>query len=66
MVETSKFCSICGVNAVGYGNNAQPINNGLCCDVCNELVVIPERVRRIHRGETAIREVRAPNTTSVH
>ena len=32
------------------GNNAQPINDGRCCNVCNETKVIPERLKRI-RGK---------------
>ena len=28
------------------GNNAQPINDGRCCDYCNENAVIPERIIR--------------------
>jgi len=44
-------CSICGkeieANAWGYdqGNNAQPINDGRCCEECNNTKVIPERLR---------------------
>ncbi len=40
-----KNCSICGEEYVGYGNNAHPVNNGRCCDICNMLVVIPTRAR---------------------
>ena len=34
-------CSICE-NTIKdkYGNNAQPINNGRCCNDCNVLVII--------------------------
>ena len=32
-------CSICGEQYEGFGNNAQPINNGLCCDACNQEVI---------------------------
>lgn len=37
-------CSICGKNYKGYGNNAQPINDGECCDKCNFTVVVPTRL----------------------
>ena len=30
-----KVCSICTCAIVGFGNNAQPINEGRCCDQCN-------------------------------
>ncbi len=45
-------CSICGntiqINALGwaYGNNAQPVNDGRCCDLCNFMYVIPARLRQ--------------------
>jgi len=54
-------CSICGgeiekkVNpATGKvywenGNNAEPVNDGRCCDVCDASVVIPRRIRDIRR-----------------
>jgi len=44
-------CSICGlvikphpVSGWDKGHNAQPVNAGRCCDVCNELIVIPRRI----------------------
>ena len=42
-------CSICGkqIKAKGtwiQGNNAWPINDGRCCDSCNETKVIPSRL----------------------
>jgi hypothetical protein len=40
-------CAICGWAYTGFGNDAQPINNGRCCDRCNAERVIPERVRRM-------------------
>ena len=40
-------CSICNYNDIGkYGNNAQPINNGRCCDLCNSTFVIPFRIKQ--------------------
>ena len=38
-------CSICN-NKINdkYGHNAQPINNGRCCDDCNNLVIM-ERIK---------------------
>jgi len=53
-------CSICGENIKVHplsgwdqGHNAQPINNGRCCDVCNSKIVIPKRIEDI-----TIREVK--------
>jgi len=31
----------------GKGNNAQPINDGRCCDDCNDTVVIPQRIKNV-------------------
>lgn len=38
-----------GANA--YGHNAAPVNNGRCCDVCNDTVVIPTRIKILMRKE---------------
>jgi hypothetical protein len=47
-------CVICGqsISATACswwykGHNAQPVADGQCCDVCNELEVIPERMRQM-------------------
>jgi len=32
-------CSICKYKLKDYGHNAEPINNGRCCDDCNNLVI---------------------------
>ena len=42
-------CSICHLpipDKMGWrhGNNAEPVNEGRCCDDCNSLVVIPARL----------------------
>jgi len=29
------------------GNNADPVNDGRCCDTCNWTVVIPRRLTRV-------------------
>jgi hypothetical protein len=44
------YCSICGGpnerwNTRGYGNDAMPINDGRCCNQCNDMVVTPARFR---------------------
>ena len=50
-----KYCSICGgdIQSPGstnkYGNNAEPVNHGRCCDMCDEQIVIPHRIRLIIR-----------------
>lgn len=37
-------CSICGKEFNGFGNNAEPVNDGICCDKCNSDIVIPRRM----------------------
>ena len=41
-----KKCVLCGKEFEGYGNNAQPVKDGLCCDECNMKVVIPARLKK--------------------
>lgn len=41
----SNICSICGKHYKGYGNNAQPINDGRCCNYCNSTLVVPKRIQ---------------------
>jgi hypothetical protein len=38
-------CCICEKDAGKYGNNAQPIIEGRCCDKCNERLVVPLRIK---------------------
>jgi hypothetical protein len=40
-------CSICRGPLEGHGNNAEPINDGQCCDICNLHIVLPARIRKI-------------------
>lgn len=40
-----KKCILCGKEIIGYGNNAQPLKEGICCDSCNIYKVIPERLK---------------------
>ena len=42
-------CSICKdtINDK-YGHNAEPINDGRCCDMCNQTKVIPARIKEMY------------------
>jgi len=51
MVEV-KYCVICSKEIVGWGNNAQPIRQGTCCDDCNNTAVIPARIKEIRNATT--------------
>lgn len=37
-------CCFCKKDAGEFGNNAQPIMDGRCCDSCNNGVVLPIRI----------------------
>ena len=49
-------CSICEepipveVNGGALGHNAAPVNDGRCCEECNDFVVVPTRIRLIVTG----------------
>ena len=43
-------CCICKEQITGYGHNAEPVNDGKCCDKCNNEVVIVERAKRMGLG----------------
>ena len=45
--NVSEKCSICGDAIHGFGNNADPVNAGRCCDICNETKVIPVRLKAL-------------------
>lgn len=42
------ICSICETPFEGMGNNPQPVKPSIeqrCCDTCNTLIVVPERLK---------------------
>lgn len=39
-----KKCCICGKTFIDYGNNAEPIRKGICCNSCNVRYVINSRI----------------------
>ena len=45
--EEVKTCCICGKKFRGFGNNAQPVKDGRCCDECNSTVVINARLEQM-------------------
>lgn len=44
-------CSICGQQFHEFGNNARPVNDGRCCNYCDEHVVIPARIAIVEAGQ---------------
>ncbi len=49
--NAAKQCTICFRTYTGWGNNAQPINDGRCCDECDGLVSMA-RLNRMGIGAT--------------
>ena len=47
--DETHICSVCGDKYTGFGNNAEPINDGRCCDNCNG-IVIEHRMANYRRG----------------
>ena len=43
-VEILHKCCICGEEFEGYGNNPAPVAGKVCCDKCNNNVIVPYRV----------------------
>lgn len=49
-----------------WGNNAEPVNEGRCCDYCNDTVVIPARLmgREMHEmmksTKTLVKSLKKP------
>ena len=46
-------CCLCHKKYTGFGNNAQPLATGLCCDACNFRRVLPARISQIIISEGA-------------
>jgi DNA-directed RNA polymerase subunit RPC12/RpoP len=42
--ENKMRCSICGQEIIGDEHNAMPVTNDICCESCNDNVVIPIRL----------------------
>ena len=52
-MDEEKVCCICGKTFVGFGNNAYPVvDDGICCDECNSLYVIPSRIDSMYKKKT--------------
>lgn len=60
--EELKVCSICQNEYYGWSNNAWPVNEGRCCKECDDLIVIPARIRMMMRSEKGKRTTRTKST----
>lgn len=59
-IEMTELCCICHKPIKGYGNNAEPVCSGRCCDKCNYEVVIPARIdsfRKTAKNESLTEEL---------
>lgn len=41
---SNKRCVFCKQTIIGFGNNAEPVKHGKCCDYCDAAIVIPTRI----------------------
>mmetsp|Transcript_67281 Transcript_67281/g.184523 ORF Transcript_67281/g.184523 Transcript_67281/m.184523 type:complete len:87 (-) Transcript_67281:201-461(-) len=42
----TKNCSLCREAFKGWGHNPAPVlNEGIACDACNAVIVVPQRIR---------------------
>jgi hypothetical protein len=51
--ESNKQCSICFRRYTEFGHPAEPVKSGRCCNACNDLVVIPARLRAAREATVA-------------
>ncbi len=51
--ESNRQCSICFRRYTEFGHPAVPVESGRCCNVCNDLVVIPARLRAAREATVA-------------
>jgi hypothetical protein len=51
--ESNRQCSICFRRYTEFGHPAEPVGSGRCCNVCNDLVVIPARLRAAREATIA-------------
>ena len=50
-------CVICSALFQEFGHNAEPVKRGRCCNLCNDAVVIPERIRLMRLQDETVRKV---------
>lgn len=50
MTKKSNICCMCNKPYEGYGNNAEPIRSGICCDDCNEIIIMERLKDLINKG----------------
>jgi len=44
-------CVICKKELIGNEHNAEPVKVGTCCDACNIIKVLPERMKQMREQQ---------------
>lgn len=44
-----KICCLCKKKYTGWGNNAEPLKSGRCCDKCNTKVILA-RIKQLFKN----------------
>lgn len=55
IMKERKKCCICGKDFDGWGNNAEPLAYGLCCDECNNSKVLAARLVQYYKGNKEVK-----------
>ncbi len=50
-MAVAEVCCVCGQQINGYGNNAEPLMQGRCCDNCNITQVVRLRMQELPRAK---------------
>ena len=50
-------CVICSALFQEFGHNAAPVKRGRCCNLCNDAVVIPERIRLMRLQDETVHKI---------
>jgi len=56
-------CKLCGKELEGFGNNALPYDDTICCDDCNNNIVLPLRLFLTGMVQDQILVISATNNT---
>jgi hypothetical protein len=50
-------CVICSALFQEFGHSAEPVKRGRCCNLCNDAVVIPERIRLMRLQDETVHKI---------
>lgn len=55
--ETKQPCEVCNKEYEGWGNNAWPLPQDVCCDECNTQVVMPLRLAKLDNKSPVFEDI---------